>query len=77
MRSPCRGATIEHGGSRRPCGCVRLIGSARASSFALLVPVFGVLSAVLVLNEPLRLSLVTGGAIVLVGLWLAESGSKK
>ena len=56
---------------------VRLIGSARASSFALLVPVFGVLSAVLVLNEPLRLSLVTGGAIVLAGLWLAESGSKK
>jgi drug/metabolite transporter (DMT)-like permease len=54
---------------------VRLIGSARASSFALLVPVFGVLSAVLVLHEPLRASLVLGGAIVLAGLWLAESGS--
>jgi drug/metabolite transporter (DMT)-like permease len=56
---------------------VRLIGAARASSFALLVPVFGVLSAVLVLHEPLRLSLVAGGGIVLAGLWLAESGSRK
>jgi drug/metabolite transporter (DMT)-like permease len=55
---------------------VRLIGSARASSFALLVPVFGVLSAVLVLGENLRPSLALGGAIVLAGLWLAESGSR-
>jgi drug/metabolite transporter (DMT)-like permease len=52
---------------------VRLIGSARASSFALLVPFFGVLSSVLVLGEHLRTSLAVGGAIVLVGLWLAES----
>jgi drug/metabolite transporter (DMT)-like permease len=54
---------------------VRMIGSARASSFALLVPVFGVLSAVLVLHESLRPSLAIGGAVVLAGLWLAESGS--
>jgi drug/metabolite transporter (DMT)-like permease len=52
---------------------VRLIGSARASSFALLVPIFGVLSSVLVLGEHLRTNLAVGGAIVLVGLWLAES----
>jgi drug/metabolite transporter (DMT)-like permease len=52
---------------------VRLIGSARASSFALLVPIFGVLSSVLVLGERLRTNLAVGGAIVLVGLWLAES----
>jgi drug/metabolite transporter (DMT)-like permease len=52
---------------------VRLIGSARASSFALLVPIFGVLSSVLVLGEPLRTTLVVGGALVLGGLWLAES----
>jgi drug/metabolite transporter (DMT)-like permease len=32
---------------------------------------------VLVLHEPLRLSLVAGGSIVLAGLWLAESGSTK
>jgi drug/metabolite transporter (DMT)-like permease len=52
---------------------VRLIGSARASSFALLVPIFGVLSSVLVLGEPLRPGLAAGGALVLVGLWIAES----
>lgn len=52
---------------------VRLIGSARASSFALLVPIFGVLSSVVVLGEPVRTNLAVGGAIVLVGLWLAES----
>jgi drug/metabolite transporter (DMT)-like permease len=52
---------------------VRLIGAARASSFALLVPIFGVLSSVVVLHEPLRATLAVGGAIVLGGLWLAES----
>jgi drug/metabolite transporter (DMT)-like permease len=52
---------------------VRLIGSARTSSFALLVPIFGVLSSVLVLGESLRPSLVVGGVIVLAGLWLVES----
>jgi drug/metabolite transporter (DMT)-like permease len=52
---------------------VRLIGSARASSFALLVPIFGVLSSVLVLGEHLRTNLAVGGAIVLAGLWLVES----
>jgi drug/metabolite transporter (DMT)-like permease len=52
---------------------VRLIGAARASSFALLVPIFGVLSSVLVLGEPLRRMLAVGGAVVLAGLWLAES----
>ena len=52
---------------------VRLIGAARASSFALLVPIFGVLSSVLVLHEPLRLTLAIGGAIVIFGLWIVES----
>jgi drug/metabolite transporter (DMT)-like permease len=55
---------------------VRLIGAARASSFALLVPIFGVLSSVLVLNEPLRVTLAIGGAVVIGGLWLAESGAR-
>src|SRR6476646_8796686 len=55
---------------------VRLIGAARASSFALLVPIFGVLSSVLVLHEPLRVTLALGGAVVICGLWLAESGSR-
>ena len=52
---------------------VRLIGAARASSFALLVPIFGVLSSVIVLHEPLRLTLAIGGAIVIFGLWIVES----
>jgi len=52
---------------------VRLIGAARAASFALLVPIFGVLSSVFVLGEPLRATLAIGGAIVIAGLWLAES----
>jgi drug/metabolite transporter (DMT)-like permease len=52
---------------------VRLIGAARAASFALLVPIFGVLSSVLALHEPLRATLALGGAIVICGLWLAES----
>jgi drug/metabolite transporter (DMT)-like permease len=41
----------------------------------LLVPIFGVLSSVLVLHEPLRATLALGGAIVICGLALAESGS--
>ena len=52
---------------------VRMIGAARAASFALLVPIFGVLASVLVLHEPLRATLAIGGAIVILGLWLAES----
>ena len=55
---------------------VRLIGAARAASFALLVPIFGVLSSVLVLGESLRATLAVGGAIVIGGLWLAESPSR-
>ena len=56
---------------------VRLIGAARASSFALLVPIFGVLSSVLVLGERLRPALAVGGVIVLLGLWLAESNARR
>jgi drug/metabolite transporter (DMT)-like permease len=52
---------------------VRLIGAARASSFALLVPIFGVLSSVLVLGERLRPALALGGAVVLAGLWLVQA----
>lgn len=48
------------------------IGAARASAFALLVPVVGVLSSVVLLDEPLGPLTVLGGMIVLVGLWLVE-----
>jgi drug/metabolite transporter (DMT)-like permease len=56
---------------------VRLIGAARAASFALLVPIVGVLSSVLVLGERLRPALAVGGAIVIGGLWLAETASHR
>ncbi len=56
---------------------VRLIGAARAASFALLVPIFGVVSSVLVLGESLRATLVAGGVVVLAGLWIAESARSR
>ena len=51
---------------------VARIGAARASAFALLVPVVGVLSSVWLLRESIGPFTVLGGAIVLVGLWLIE-----
>jgi drug/metabolite transporter (DMT)-like permease len=56
---------------------VRALGAARAASFALLVPIFGVLSSVLVLGERLRPAVAIGGAIVLAGLWLVQSPSRR
>ena len=52
---------------------VRLLGASAAAAFALLVPIFGVLSSVLVLGERLRPALALGGAIVLAGLWLVQT----
>ncbi|HUH16847.1 MAG TPA: DMT family transporter, partial [Methylomirabilota bacterium] len=54
---------------------VARIGAARASAFALLVPIVGVLSSVALLNEELGPLTVVGGAIVLIGLWLVEHRS--
>ncbi len=51
---------------------VARIGAARASAFALLVPVVGVLSSVWLLGETIGPLTILGGAIVLVGLWLIE-----
>jgi drug/metabolite transporter (DMT)-like permease len=48
------------------------IGAARASAFALLVPVVGVLSSVWLLGDPIGPGTIVGGAIVLAGLWLVE-----
>lgn len=56
---------------------VARIGAARASAFALLVPVVGVLSSVALLGETLGPLTVIGGAIVLVGLWLVEQRSAR
>lgn len=51
---------------------VARIGAARASAFALLVPIVGVLSSVAILGDKLGPLTLIGGAIVLAGLWLIE-----
>ena len=51
---------------------VARIGAARASAFALLVPIVGVLSSVAILGDELGPLTLVGGAVVLAGLWLIE-----
>jgi drug/metabolite transporter (DMT)-like permease len=51
---------------------VSRIGPARAASFAMLVPIFGVLSSVVLLGEELGPSLVVGGTAIIGGLWLIQ-----
>ena len=46
--------------------------AARASAFALLVPIVGVLSSVALLDEKLGPLTLVGGGVVLLGLWLIE-----
>jgi drug/metabolite transporter (DMT)-like permease len=52
---------------------VRQLGAARAAAYAVLVPLFGVTLAVVLLGEPLTPTALVGAAIVLGGLWLAQS----
>lgn len=47
---------------------VQRIGPSRAAIFTNLVPVFGVLLAALLLDEPLTLSMITGGALAVLGV---------
>lgn len=56
---------------------VARIGPSRASAFALLVPVFGVLLSVVMLGEALRPYTLLGGAIVIAGIWLVQSGPRR
>jgi drug/metabolite transporter (DMT)-like permease len=56
---------------------VSRIGASRATAFALLIPVFGVLGSVLVLGEPLGVGTIVGGIAILAGLWLVQEPSKK
>ena len=53
---------------------VARIGASRASAFALLVPVVGVLTSVAFLGEELGPTTIVGGVVVLIGLWLVEHG---
>jgi O-acetylserine/cysteine efflux transporter len=51
---------------------VASIGAARATSFALLVPIIGVVSSALILGEALTPLTAIGGGVVLLGLWLVQ-----
>lgn len=51
---------------------VRSLGAARAAVFTNLVPVFGVTLAVLVLGEPLPVSMVVGGLVTMAGVSLTN-----
>jgi drug/metabolite transporter (DMT)-like permease len=56
---------------------VQRIGPSRATSFALLVPIFGVLGAVLLLDEALSALTIAGGGAVLAGLWLVQHRTER
>ncbi len=51
---------------------LKALGAAKTVVFNNLVPVFGVLQAWLILNEPLGLSLLVGGAIAITGVFLVN-----
>jgi len=51
---------------------IQRIGSARASIFINLVPVFAIALAALFLDEPISLSLIAGGCLVISGVYLTN-----
>lgn len=51
---------------------IRAIGAPRAGIFINLVPVFAVVMGFLLLSEPIHFSLLTGGAMVICGVWLTN-----
>jgi drug/metabolite transporter (DMT)-like permease len=53
---------------------VEAIGSARASAYAVLIPLFGVAATVTVLGEPIEPIALAGAALVIAGLRLMQSG---
>jgi drug/metabolite transporter (DMT)-like permease len=53
---------------------LRRLGVARSAAFALMIPVFGLLQAVLLLGERVAGTAVIGAAVVLTGIWLVQGG---
>ena len=51
---------------------VKRIGAGPASAFAFLVPIVGVVSSAVLLDEVLTAPMIAGGALVLLGLWLVQ-----
>ena len=56
---------------------VREIGPTRAAVFVNLTPVFAVALAHLLLNEPLEWSMLSGGTLVVAGVWLINRGAQR
>ena len=50
------------------------LGVSRSAAFALMIPVFGMLQAMLVLGEHVAGTAVIGAAVVLTGIWLVQGG---
>jgi drug/metabolite transporter (DMT)-like permease len=55
---------------------VKMIGPARTVVFTNLVPVFGLLLSYVILDEPIYISMVVGGAIVIAGVTLTNQANK-
>ena len=53
---------------------LRRLGVSRSAAFALMIPVFGMLQAVLVLGEHVAGTAVIGAVVVLAGIWLVQGG---
>lgn len=55
---------------------VQAVGSTRTAAFSNLIPVVALIAAWAVLGEPLGLAQIGGGAIVLLGVWLARAHAR-
>ena len=56
---------------------IRKIPAALAASLMNLIPVTGVILSVLILQESITLKQITGGAVILLGVWISASRSRK
>ncbi|MDQ2673113.1 MAG: DMT family transporter [Chloroflexota bacterium] len=54
---------------------LRRLGVARSAGFTMMIPVFGVLQAMLLLGEPLAGTAMIGAVVVLGGIWLSQGGT--
>jgi drug/metabolite transporter (DMT)-like permease len=53
---------------------MRRLGVSRSAAFALMIPVFGMLQAIVILGEHVAATAAIGAAIVLAGIWLVQGG---
>ena len=55
---------------------VQRLGAARASSYSVLIPLFGVAATILLLKAPVEPLALAGAATVIAGLWLMQAPSR-